>query len=437
MESGSKSTDVTESCGGETEAKHQHLLLEFGELCDVWSRPLSNELIITQDEDEPQIFTVPCPTFPVFSLENCSNAIRKALGVTEDTLIETLDPRTSTSAITRWVSHELTTARTISDQESLLYRSRGVSKGKEMEEEVEKALSHGKSRKRPVDINPQAVQAASKAQGTTSQPQSHKRQINAIEDSASQGHDSRNVRPRFMKAPASPAPPSQPSLSGTSSRTTPTAQSSSPTPSPTTTSQSKWNVASSSTPLMAHDRSPSLPPIEEALHDLLSAVQHSTKQATSPSTSMNTTIDLTQTSGEDDVDEMMPSSGHATWPLKFVKSMSEGFLKMETMTGGLEYRFAVAFPSARTDKFPKASYNINSRVWEWAPEDLRNRYITAGYTNAGRWKDFAREVSDLYDGKVPGKRSAKDRKRTGDRVQVKKEKKVKVEPTEVIIIDDD
>jgi hypothetical protein len=46
-------------------------------------------------------------------------------------------------------------------------------------------------------------------------------------------------------------------------------------------------------------------------------------------------------------------------------------------------------------------------------------------------------VSDLYDGKVPGKRSAKDRKRTGDRAEVKKEKKVKVEPTEVIIIDDD
>jgi hypothetical protein len=341
--------------------------------------------MITQDEDEPQIFTVPCPTFPVFSLENCSNVIRKALGVTEDTLIETLDPRMSTSAITRWVSHELTTARTISDQESLLYRSQGVFKGKEMKEEVEKALSHGKSRKRPVDINPQAVQAASKAQDTTSQPQSHKRRINAIEDSASQGQDSRNVHPCFMKAPTSPAPPSQPSLSGTPSRTTPTAQSSShstPTPSPTT-SRSKWNVASSSTPLMAHDRSPSLPPIEEALHNLLSAVQHSTKQAVSPSTSMNTTIDLTQTSGEDDVDEMMPSSGHATWPLKFVKSMSEGFLKMETMTGGLEYRFAVAFPSARTDKFPKASYNINSRVWEWAPEDLRNRYITAGYTNAG------------------------------------------------------
>ena len=45
-------------------------------------------------------------------------------------------------------------------------------------------------------------------------------------------------------------------------------------------------------------------------------------------------------------------------------------------------------------------------------------------------------MSDLYDGKIPGKRSAKDRKRTGDRVQVKKEKKVKVEPTEVIVIDD-
>jgi hypothetical protein len=202
-----------------------------------------------------------------------------------------------------------------------------------------------------------------------------------------------------------------------------------------TTSQSKQNDA---TPLMADDHSPSLPPIKEALHDLLSAVQHSTDQAASPSTSTNTTINLTQTSGGDDVDEMMPSSGHATWPpLKFVKSMLEGFLKMEMMTGGLEYQFAVAFPSAWTDKFPKASYNVNSRVWEWAPKDLRNCYITAGYTTAGRWKDFAQEVSDIYDGKVPSKRSAKDRKKTGDRVQAKKEKKVKVELTEVIVIDDD
>ena len=45
-------------------------------------------------------------------------------------------------------------------------------------------------------------------------------------------------------------------------------------------------------------------------------------------------------------------------------------------------------------------------------------------------------MSDSYDGKVPGKRSMKDRKRTGHRAQVKKEKKVKVELTEVIIIDD-
>ena len=133
---------------------------------------------------------------------------------------------------------------------------------------------------------------------------------------------------------------------------------------------------------MTHDHSPSLPPIEEALHDLLSAVQHSKPASPSTSMNMNTTIDLTQTTG-DGVDEMMPSSGHVMWPLKFVKSMLEGFLKMETMTGGLEYWFAVAFPSAWTDKFPKASYNINLRVWEWAPEDLCNCYITVGYTNAG------------------------------------------------------
>ena len=74
MESGSELIDITESCRGETEAKHQHLLLEFSELYDIQSQVV-NELMITQDEDELQIFTVPCPTFPVFSLENCLNAI--------------------------------------------------------------------------------------------------------------------------------------------------------------------------------------------------------------------------------------------------------------------------------------------------------------------------------------------------------------------------
>ena len=90
------------------------------------------------------------------------------------------------------------------------------------------------------------------------------------------GHENTsNICPHSMKAPASPTSPSQPSLSGTPSHTTPTAQSSchsTPMPLPATTSQSKQNVASSSTPRMTHDHSPSLPPIKEALHDLLSAV---------------------------------------------------------------------------------------------------------------------------------------------------------------------
>jgi hypothetical protein len=130
---------------------------------------------------------------------------------------------------------------------------------------------------------------------------------------------------------------------------------------------------------MTHDYPPSLPPIEEALHDLLSAAQH-LGQAASSSTSMNmnTTIDLTQTTGGDDVDKMMPSSGHAMWPLKFVKPMSEGFLKMEMMTGGLEYWFAVAFPSAWTDEFLKASYNINWRLWDGLPKICATAILLQG-----------------------------------------------------------
>ena len=172
-----------------------------------------------------------------------------------------------------------------------------------MKEEVEKALLHGKSCKQP-------VQVASKAQYATHPFQSHKRQIDAIDDCTSQGQHSRNIRPHPMDPPASPSQPSTPSHTPTPY---PPASSRHSTHSPLPTpSQSKSDVHSGTTPTRtpAHNRSASLPPIKAAVHDLLLAVQHSTKSATLPSTSINTTIDLTQDAGND-VEEMMPSSGHA------------------------------------------------------------------------------------------------------------------------------
>lgn len=46
---------------------------------------------------------------------------------------------------------------------------------------------------------------------------------------------------------------------------------------------------------------------------------------------------------DDDVLGVRASSGHAAWPLKYVKSMAEGFRLMDTMEGELRSRFTAAF----------------------------------------------------------------------------------------------
>jgi hypothetical protein len=95
------------------------------------------------------------------------------------------------------------------------------------------------------------------------------------------------------------------------------------------------------------------------------------------------------------------SSGHAAWPLKFVKSMAEGFALMDTMDRSVASRFTSCFGVAYPGS--KATWNLHSNIWEVAPSDLKDRYIDAGYTNAGLWKDFKWEVEQLHGGKVPGK----------------------------------
>lgn len=161
-------------------------------------------------------------------------------------------------------------------------------------------------------------------------------------------------------------------------------------------------------------------------------------------------VELPSESGSDSEDESIratqASSLHASWPLKYVRPMAEGFAKMETMsTGTLPQRFrssfGLSFPSS------KATWSTHSNIWNAAASWQRREFIDAGYTEHGLWKTFARDVRERYpDGKVPGKRSNNERKGkgkgTGKTVRVKKENesiKIKAEPSseDIIVINID
>ncbi len=56
----------------------------------------------------------------------------------------------------------------------------------------------------------------------------------------------------------------------------------------------------------------------------------------------------------------------------------------------------------------KTTFHKNKAVWDAASKELKKKYIRAGYTNRGLWKDFRKEIQSQYsNGKVPGKRSSK------------------------------
>ncbi len=103
---------------------------------------------------------------------------------------------------------------------------------------------------------------------------------------------------------------------------------------------------------------------------------------------------------------LLPSSKHATWPLRYVKPMADGFLKMIKMPAGTH---AERFDSAFGLEWKKVTWHTHSNIWEAASDELKARYIDAGYTRSGLWKNFVKEVRGTYDsGRIPGKREMKE-----------------------------
>ncbi|KAF8196054.1 hypothetical protein BJ912DRAFT_835210, partial [Pholiota molesta] len=90
--------------------------------------------------------------------------------------------------------------------------------------------------------------------------------------------------------------------------------------------------------------------------------------------------------------EIAASSGHANWPLKYVTAMADGFNKMSTMKGSLPCRFEASFNA----NFPKQTYNDNFQAWNAASREVKERYVQAGYSDAGLWKNFRKEVQASF-----------------------------------------
>lgn len=250
-----------------------------------------------------------------------------------------------------------------------------------MSEEIEKILSQGKSRKRPID----AVDIS----GVT--PEIRRVRVR---------QNSPLWTPSRSTAPINPLHFKTPSRHFTVIDTPPSSQSMSPIASPL---PRRPHRISPSTPCQPrHKRSA---PIVIDLVDELPVGEESNPMIS--------------------YDEI-PSSAHSRWPLKYVVSMAEGFGRMDTMSGSLEHRFFVSFPSAGRI-FPKTAYNTHSRIWKAATQDQKESFIAARYTTEGHWKAFTKEVKSSCEGKVPGKR----------RAVVKKEIIVKKEVIEIIDIDSD
>lgn len=368
--------------------------------------------MVLQNGEAHKEYRFVCTTYPVFSLAQCSLPIRTALNITPETLIETFDPSKSTD---KWQSHELSTVRTIYGDEDLdrilLYRAPNVTEGVGMVEEMERLLLQmkPKNKKRPIDINtidmtPNPRRVRARCDNPAHPASSASSDLTPGTPSHRMQNTHGSLTPRQMLSISHVSPSSAASSVRMGSETPPPVV-----------------LAFSNLP---NPRTPSRPLQETSNKPKLRL----------PDTLHSTVIDLVD---DDDTDDKInydtiAGSRHAQWPLMYVASMAKGFNRMKTMdSGNLEDRFSVSFPSAGT--FPKTSFNTHSKIWYAASEAQKDQYIKAGYTKAGLWKHFAREVTESYGGKVPGKRT---KGTTKHKVKMEMEIKKEICDAEVIVIDD-
>jgi hypothetical protein len=297
------------------------------------------------------------------------------MGMSIDGIIETFDP-VADAGEGSWLIHGLKSPRHASPNEVLLYRAFGVLDGEGMAEEMEKAVSRHKNKKRTLS-----------------------RLLD--EDNIDSGPP-RRIRRRIADSPKST------------------------TPSPVLELSSQPAQSHSATDLSAHSLS-SL--------TSLSGSSNSTQEPTSPVESASTVRrsprqkncrpnqDVAQRrrgadEGDDDDDEKLepqaeesdgfqPSSDDGReseseddaktsrktrWPLKYVGPMAKGFdsMELESPEMTLQERFENVFQKSR---YVKSTYERNCAHWTSATEQQKNKFIKAGCTKEGSWRRFVAEVT--------------------------------------------
>lgn len=333
-------------------------------------------------------FEVPCVMLPLFSLKDCTEALRQALGIQNSaTLIQTFNPVED-----RWVTHTMDTVRSITGGQKLFYRTCGVTFGEDMETTINEARvpKAGRSRKRPIDIDIEAdcerptqkLRLCSPQPGPSTPP---------AKRTAAFHHLQREIQRPSPQTPTRGLP-----------HTT--------TPAPLMDSSPVFG-----TPDIHHRQDSATPPLAgDAFADIFSDLSSArgvsrnvaapvAKRALEPSTvskllptlsgcdvssikSPSARIDGgSQMPTEAELDKL-PLSNHGPIPLKYVKSMVKGFDRIDNMSGNLGVRVGIAFPTTKKlPNWPKTSYHKASKLWKNAPPSLRNKLLSAGYTEEGTW----------------------------------------------------
>lgn len=276
------------------------------------------------------------------------------MGTIENIVIEIFD-----IGLKRWVCHETETLIPVSNIETVLYRSRGVSEGKGMSDEQDRLANYGKPRKRPADFSARSTD--------------------------------RSVRPRLDSerpkvpqiSPAVPASASSTQVSASATNISQTTLQSTSIPSaPKSTS-----VNATTRNAMPHPWDMSIDPVLKTRRKESDEDSSGSELDREPETNCasDNLVDVIASNGMPE-----PATKKAPWPFKYVNAMAEGFDAMDSMPGTIPQRFGAAFLGIA---WKRTCWNRHFKFWKHATEDERARYINAGKSAGGQWRAFINEVN--------------------------------------------
>lgn len=204
------------------------------------------------------------------------------MGTVSNTLIQLYD-----CGDKRWITHETETLLSLRGVDTVLSRAKGVTRGNNMSEEIDKLLNHGKSRKRPADAS---------LSGRTSDRSVRARTVSSDSDS-------------LIEIPKTSSSANVPAISKSTSHTQLPASFSGSISRPRKPGRITGDLAIRPKPFRSHfDKAPQLDDISDSDTD------------------------------NDEIlfgDRHAPASKKSAWPLKYVEEMVNGFYDMANMTGTL------------------------------------------------------------------------------------------------------